>query len=166
MGLSANQPARPDPAARLLAKRRQLRSPLARAGFVWLTALDLWLSNLRRVAWPLLRGQVVIADRYVLDAAAELGQILDHPAPGRLAAMRLLRALSPRPDVAYLLEVPPQVAACRAEGAEAEELLAAQAGLCRDLARSWGAQVVANDAPFEEVSARIVREVLRLYYRG
>mgnify|MGYP005844662529 CR=1 FL=1 len=154
------------PEERLAARRRQLRSPLLRAGFTWLSALDLWLGYLRQVAWPLWRGQVIVADRYVLDAAAELGQLLGHPAPERLVAVRLLRALSPRPHLACLLEVPPELAASRSSVAESAGLLAEQARTRRRLAALWGVRVVDGSRPFIEVSAEIERDALRCYYAG
>ena len=153
------------PQERLAARRGQLRSPLLRAGFVWLMALDLWLGYLRQIVWPLWRGRIVLADRYILDAAAELGQILNHPAPQRLWAIRVLRFLSPRPHQAYLLEVPAQVAAARSATAEAPELLAEQAALQRALAAEWGVVVVDNSQPFDLVGGRLARDILRPYGR-
>lgn len=153
------------PQDRLAARRRQIRSPLLRAGFVWLTALDLWLQYLGKVAWPLWRGEVVVADRYVLDAVAELGQVLNHPAPESLWAMRLLRFFSPRPDRAYLLEVPPSVAAGRAAAPEAADLLAEQAALRRVLAARWQVEIVNNHRPFADTSAELASDALRRYYR-
>ncbi len=48
------------------------RHPLVRAAWPWLVALELGATYLARIGWPLLRGEVVVVDRYLLSALAEL----------------------------------------------------------------------------------------------
>ena len=68
---------------------------------------------LARRSWPtLLRGGVVICDRYVLDSAVHLHFHFGE-AQGYGPQLALLRALTPRPDLAYLLDVTPEVATSR-----------------------------------------------------
>jgi thymidylate kinase len=97
----------------------------------------------------------------------ELGILREDPVFERTldTTMRLLRALSPRPQCAYLLQVPAEAAAQRSAAPEDAALLAEQAALRSKIAAAWGVQIVDNSAPFDEVSAGITRETLRRYYR-
>ena len=76
-------------------RRRALRNPLVR--HVWLATVtaDLLWQYTRRVRLPLLRGRVVICDRYVYDALAD---IADVAGSNRGLLCRLLVALSPKPS--------------------------------------------------------------------
>ncbi len=142
------------------------RRPLVRRVWPWVIALDLWGQYLARVAWPLLRGWVVIADRYVADAQAEVAAYLEAAGEGHVPpALRLLERLSPRPAVAFLLDVPPNVAASRKTGQESEAFLAGQAAWYRRLAqaRRWHVLDAAQD--LEAISGETVRLTLLRYYR-
>ena len=76
-------------------RRRALRNPLVRQ--VWLATVtaDLVWQYTRRVRLPLLRGRVVICDRYVYDALADIAAVTGGSS-GLLC--RLLVALSPKPS--------------------------------------------------------------------
>ncbi|MBN1401104.1 MAG: nucleotidyltransferase family protein, partial [Anaerolineae bacterium] len=58
-------------------KRRWLRDPLLRTGWIGVTLADLVLRYGMQVAWPSLRGDVVIGDRYLQDALVELAVLTD-----------------------------------------------------------------------------------------
>jgi len=97
-------------------RRSMLRNPIARWGWAAVVVVDLLIRYWRRVAWPLWRGRIVVADRYVADAVAELDAYLDRKDSRRSWAGRLLSALSPRPDMVFLLDLPAEVAAHRMTG--------------------------------------------------
>lgn len=142
------------------------RRPVVRRVWPWVIALDLWGQYLTRVAWPLLRGWVVIADRYVADAQAEVAAYLEAAGEGRVPpALRLLERLSPRPAVAFLLDVPPNVAARRRAGQESEAFLAGQAGWYRRLAQARRWHVLDATQDLETISGEAVRLTLLRYYR-
>lgn len=142
------------------------RRPWVRRLWPWLLALDLWRAYLASVAWPLLRGWVVIADRYVADAQAEVAAYLETAGtPGLPLALRLLERASPRPAARFLLDVPAAVAADRAAGEEQTGFLARQVACYRDLAAKHGAFVLDAARPQEELSSEMVRIVLLRYYR-
>lgn len=142
------------------------RRPVVRVVWPWVIALDLWRQYLTRVAWPLLCGWVVIADRYVADAQAEVAAYLEAAGEGRVPfALRLLERLSPRPAIAFLLDVPPDVAACRKAGQESEAFLARQAAWYRRLAQTRGWHVLDAAEPLDAIAGETVRLTLLRYYR-
>lgn len=141
--------------------------PAVRLFWPWALALDLWRQYLPRVAWPLMRGWVVIADRYTADAVAEVEAYLAAAGhPGSPVALRLLGILSPRPICAYLLRVPPELAAERKGGAESGVFLAAQAEAYDQLVARGRLVPLENSQDFDSVSSTLVRRVLTRYYRS
>lgn len=107
-----------------------------------------------RMTWPhLLRGRVVVCDRYLLDSNVFLlhGYGEDR---GYLVQLTLLRVLSPRPRAAYLIDVPAAVAASRQpERTVAEN--AERARLYRSLAAEGGVEVIDGELPVDEVAGTI-----------
>jgi thymidylate kinase len=141
----------------------RFRQPLVRALWPWLITCELSVSYLARVRWPLLRGEVVVADRYVLSALMELGARLDRPDIARTPAARLLRLTTPVPGRAYWLDVPTEVALARKEGREAPDFLRRQAELLPELAEGSAAVRTDGTQPADAISDRIITETLRGY---
>ena len=142
-------------AASVERKRTWLQRPLLRAGWLWLVTLDLVLRYWAQVAWPLLRGRVVISDRYTYDALVELAVLSGSERVLRSAAARVLRALTPRPRRAYLLDASPQRALARKPD-ETLDYLAEQAEAYRGVAPAWGLEIVNTDVDFAAASDRLV----------
>ena len=94
-------------------RARRFRHPLARRLWPWLILFDLTWTYCRAVRWPLLRGHVVICDRYVPDALAECGAWLGDDRVERRWPGRLLWMLNPRARHAFYLDVAPAVARAR-----------------------------------------------------
>jgi dTMP kinase len=101
--------ARDEAGKRAFLKRRRLR-----AFWTWMIALEQALS-LARVRWPLLLGRTVICDRWIFDTLADLAG----RTPGGAEALRASRAASflisavPSPDLAFLIDIDPEVAHAR-----------------------------------------------------
>jgi thymidylate kinase len=152
------------------AKRRFLRSPLRRAVWTWIVVLE-QAAALQRLRLLRLLGRTVVADRYVLDALADLTArapaAREAPVPGRAAA--LLLGAVPAPDTAFLIEVPPDVAHARKEDRTSLESR-------RDLAAAYAAIAAAappgasaagpfirldGSRPFEEMAGGAVEAALR-----
>jgi thymidylate kinase len=140
------------------------RHPLARAVWPWLIVLELGLVYQRRVRWPLWRGDVVVADRYVLSALTDLGARLGQAAVNRTAAGRLLLWLAPRPQHTFWFDVPPELALARKAGAESAAMLLRQTAVIRSLAAELGVTQLDATAPLAEISDGLVTEVLRGYF--
>ena len=150
----------------LQSRRAMLRSPLVRWAWQWVVVLDLLVRYWLRVGWPLLRGEVVIADRYVDDALADLAVHLGWQYPERTAAGRVLRMLSPRPYMTYILDLPAEMAAARMAGEKREsvEHLRQLGAIYQRLAQ--GAHVVEVDAqrPLEDIADWVVHRTLTRYF--
>jgi thymidylate kinase len=141
------------------------RSPVG--AFVWSLAsvLDLLAVYTLRVRIPLLRGTIVIADRYVADAAVEMRQALGPRSRLAEPLVGLLRRLAPRPDLAYLVDADPDEAAVRAVDVESPEVLRQARALFAAEVRGGHVEVLAADAPFIDVNDAVVRKTLRTYFR-
>lgn len=159
-----------DTAASLERRRRRLRNPAVRFGWLTYHLAGLVLRynlQVRLKRW--LRG-VVICDRYLYDAAVEIGASLpDHPGLSRWAGGALIR-LCPRPDVAWLLDVPASLGVERqadeSRSAAAREELSRQRLKYLSLAGTCGLKVITTDGEPQEATSRVVRETLLAYYDG
>ncbi len=154
---------RTDTAAREKARAAMFGHPLVRRAWPWLVALELGAAYFARVRWPLWRGEVVVAERYVLTALIEAAARLDRPGIAASVPGRLLRLLAPRPGAAYWLDLPPAVALARKGGDESAEFLAAQAAHAPALAATLRSRRIDATLPLDVVSDRIVTETLRNY---
>jgi thymidylate kinase len=158
--------------AKVEMRRQQLRSPWKRWAWSWLTAGELLLQYTWRVTLPLLRGRIVICDRYVDDALADWSAYFGEQAVEKRLAARLLRALTPRPRRAYWLDVPAEVAQSRSPDGLPGPLVDAQSAAYRRRA-----DVGPTRLPFphalqrldgrrarEEISDQVVFETLSAYF--
>ncbi|HXG41157.1 MAG TPA: nucleotidyltransferase family protein [Dehalococcoidia bacterium] len=126
-------------------------------------ALDV-LVSLAWHAWlPRLLGKVVVCDRYTYDAAAEILSRLGGGGPLATLALRLLLALAPRPDHAFLLDVPPEVASARGDEAAPPSVLAAQRDIYLRLAREHRLWVVDTSGEGRDPRDLVTLAVLRDY---
>ncbi len=151
-------------AAREANRVREFRHPVVRALWPWLIAAELGVQYQWRIRWPLWRGEVVVADRYLLSAFTDLAARLERPEIAHTAAGRVLRWLAPRPRHAFWFDVPPEVALARKAGAESPVLLAAQAAALRPLAAELAATRVDATAPLAEINDPLVAVILRSYF--
>jgi dTMP kinase len=160
----ADPPILPAAGDRFELQQRRFRSSLLRWGYRWLTAAELLMFYGRRVRWPLLRGRVVICDRYVFDALADWAAYFNDQSIGLGSAARILGALSPRPHLAYWVDVSPAVVVRRQEDRMSENFLMAQADVYRRLSESLGLRRLDGHQSWEALSEEIARQVLTLYF--
>jgi len=76
-----------------------------RALWPWTVALELLLTYAFRVRIPLLLKQIVVCDRYMLDASVDLCMRLGGTDPRPLLPWQLLLRLAPTPDLHVVLDV-------------------------------------------------------------
>jgi thymidylate kinase len=155
-----------------------LRNPLVRQVWMATVVADLVWRYTRRVRLPLIVGRVVICDRYVYDALADIA-VATGSNGGFLP--RLLVALSPKPSrldvqhcngitpapgghAAFLLSVPPDVAVSRRQGELSQATAEETAGIYRSLAGRYALTLLDNNRPFAEVSDPLVRSVVGSYF--
>jgi dTMP kinase len=103
----------------------------------------------------LARGRVVVFDRSPLDLAVRM-QVL-YRANIR-AQRRLIQLTAPRPDVAFLLDIPAEVSLTRKQDVWAPTQLVEQASLYRELAPGFGVRPIDGQRPPDEIAAEIARE--------
>jgi len=154
--------------ARVRARKEQLRSPWKRWAWSWLTVGELLARYTWRVTLPLLRGRVVICDRYVDDALADWSGYFGEEAVEKRLAARVLRALTPRPRFSFWLDVPTQVARSRSPDGLPADLLDAQSATYSRWAdpgvSAQALQRLDGTQGWEEISDRVVYEVLGAYF--
>lgn len=144
-------------------------SPAARSGAamaVWglLSTADfiLWLFHVR---WRLIRGDVVIADRYLCDFDVELSLRLHANPSYRTWLMRTVSLVAPTPTEAFLLRIG-AIAARRRASPDSGDLEAEDAvRLYDEKAPLYGLTVLDANLPFESMSALIERQSLRTYFQ-
>jgi thymidylate kinase len=158
--------------AKVEMRRQQLRSPWKRWAWSWLTAGELLLQYTWRVTLPLLRGRIVICDRYVDDALADWSAYFGEAAVEKRLAARVLHALTPRPRRAYWLDVPAEVAQSRSPDGLPGHLVDAQSAAYRRWADAGATRLPFPHAlqrldgrrAWEEMSDQVVYETLSAYF--
>lgn len=166
-GESAGAAAPGDAAGREDEREQSFRHPWVRRLWPWLILVDLTWTYLRRVRWPLLRGRVVITDRYVTDALAEAGARIGDAQVADSPAGRLLRALNPRPDRSYYLALEPAAARQRQTPNSRQgtpQLAERQIGVYNRLLEKEYVQAVDGGLPPDVISDLIVYTTLTDYF--
>jgi thymidylate kinase len=114
-------------------------------------ALEQQIPAIRCVA----RGRVVVFDRSPLDLAVRM-QVLYRV--NIEAQRRLVGLTAPRPDVAFLLDIPAEVSLTRKHDVWSAIQLEEQASLYRELAPGFGVRRIDGQRPPDEIAAEIARE--------
>jgi thymidylate kinase len=129
--------------------------------FAWSMAITLQFTyRLARAIWPqLARGRVVVCDRYMLDSWVYLLYKFGDYRRYRIQ-LAILRAVSPKPRHAYLLDVPGAIASAR-KGDFLPERNEHRAELYRARVADLGLRRLDGTRPPEELSAEVAREVWR-----
>jgi thymidylate kinase len=129
---------------------------------VWVTVVALaHASAQRRSTRRLLApGRIVVCDRYTLDAAVQLRFRYGETRRFRFQTW-LLQRFSPRPLLAYFVDVPPETAWRRKPEQYDPDALERQARLYREACASLGARRVDGERPREELCAALAEEAWR-----
>jgi dTMP kinase len=128
-----------------------------------LTAVELLLHYARSVTLPLVLGRVVICDRYIYDAFADWAAYFGERAE-RSGAARLLRLLSPRPELAYWLQVPTHLAQSRSTDLLLESFVDSQTAAYERMTREHGLRRVEGSRDEEELADELAYQVLGRYF--
>lgn len=147
------------------------RSRFVRAIWGYFLFVDQLLFFAREIYPELLRGKVVCIDRYVLDQIVEMRY--DGLYNRRVAS--LLERFLPTPDVAFLMDVPPEEAMRRKDDTQemldrlridvsAEEYLADRRGLYLETVDESRTVVVDTTRPVSETHEKIAERVLSAYF--
>lgn len=136
--------------------RQQIRRRSRLVTFVWSLLVTLH-ATLRtgRVIWPaVLRGRVVVCDRYVLDSAVHLRYEYGERHRYRLHT-RLLRLAGPAP-LALFLDLPAEVASVRKDDYGVTENTR-RAAIYRAMAERLGARRIDAELPRDQICAQAAR---------
>lgn len=123
----------------------------------------LWLFGIR---WRLLRGDVVIADRYQSDFEVETRLKLWRYPWLTNALARCLSFVAAKPRAAFLLELDADTARQRATPDSGDVDPPEQISLYGQMAEKYRLIRVDAGGSYEEVSAQVIREALRSYMRS
>jgi glycosyltransferase involved in cell wall biosynthesis/thymidylate kinase len=142
----------------------RLKNPLIRFFWSYLVAADMVWAYFCHVRLPMLWGRVVICDRYACDAAVEMECSLPpHDRINRMA-IKLMLALTPRPNIAYFLDIPDRVSAGRkSENTDMDYLQLQREAYCR-LVKRYNMRVKNTDGDFRTIADEISSETLNDYY--
>jgi thymidylate kinase len=111
-----------------------------------------------RIAVHVVRGRIVICDRYSLDSAVHLLHRYGDTRAVR-SQIALISLLSPPARRAYLLEVAPEVALRRKADRWTLDQLRRRFHLYRELQDAFGAQRLNAEQPQAQLAAEIARDV-------
>jgi thymidylate kinase len=137
--------------------RLRRRSGLLTFGWTMTITLQFAYRIARATLPQLARGRVVVCDRYTLDSWVYLlYKFGDHRR--YTLQMAILRALSPKPGHAYLLDLPPAVASAR-KSDFVPERNERRAGLYLERLDRLGIRRLDGTRPADEVSAEVAAEV-------
>jgi thymidylate kinase len=94
-------------------KQAVYRTGRTRLIWGWLVTCEQIVQAAVQVRWQRLRGRGLVAERYVPDTLADLTEKFADPDYPRRLAARVLRWLTPRPDLIVLLDLPGDAAFAR-----------------------------------------------------
>jgi thymidylate kinase len=123
---------------------------------VWcfLTQLDNFMKTTIKLIIPLVLGYTIICDRYTLDLLVEGMADLHDPPTSRRLGYKILRLL-PHPNIAFFIDVSPEVAFGRKPDLPSLEHFAERVGLYRELCRTLDEEVLDGRKSREEIRGKI-----------
>ena len=157
-----------DIASSLARRRRRLRNPMMRASWLTVNLIQYIARCNLHVRVPRLLSTVVVCDRYTYDAIVEIQASLPDGSRWSQRAGWLVARLCPQPNVAWLLDVGPEVSVERKAERGPNEAVCAELERQRSdfqaLASANRLRIVATSVDPEETCTEIVRETLLTYY--
>ncbi len=142
---------------------RAIDSRWVRAAYRWVMALELLLFYSRQVTVPLLLGKVVICDRYIYDHMADWVDRLGNARAYDSLPARLLRLVVPRPDEAFLLDVPAEIVLARRQDEKLPQSIENRIAALRYLSERYGLRRLDASRPPDQVAQQLIDSVLVHY---
>ncbi|MBI2857787.1 MAG: hypothetical protein HYX90_01810 [Chloroflexi bacterium] len=109
---------------------------------------------------PLLLGHSVVCDRYLFDAVVTHAANLDYPDAKIRATIRKLLRLLPKPDVAFLIDLPEQVALSRKDDVPGLDYLTRRRRIYLEIAREYGMEVLDGTRDIAYLQERMRSRIL------
>jgi dTMP kinase len=144
-------------------RRERLRNPVIRFIWSYVAAADILISYFLQVRLPLFFGRIVVCDRYIFDAAAEMEcSLMPNDRLSRLA-IKLMLALAPKPDFAYLLDISEETYVQRRDDTDID-YLRQQRKAYAELAQRYELRIKRTDQGTDRVTNEITSEVITPYF--
>jgi thymidylate kinase len=144
-------------------KRAGMRKLRWTHGIYFLLMLVDYLPQvLYKVSWQKLRGRNVICDRYFYDLILDYGAHVNAPVERVLQLAQRVSFLFPRPDLNYLVAVPPEVALNRKTDIPSRSYLEERAHLYEVLGHQFGGKVLDGTLELERNCAAIMDDMDKL----
>jgi Mrp family chromosome partitioning ATPase len=134
-------------------------SQLLRALLPWSLLVDAALAAAVRVYWPLVRGQTVVCERFVLDMVVDLALGCGDPGLGERVPGRLYARLLPRGSRVVILDLDLATTISRRPTLAFDRQLGRRLALYRQLAGAVGVPLVTAGGSIDSVSAAVRREL-------
>jgi len=144
------------------------KSKILRKIWAYLTILDFAYFHLFKIKPHLIKGKVIICDRYIYDHIADLL----HDGLYNDKAVKLLLKLIPNPNLSFIFDVPVSAAMVRKPDTQdvlniwrfeesAEEYLNEQRGNYLKVAKKLGIEVIDSTTDFKELNNKIFNEIIK-----
>ena len=124
-----------------------------------LTQLDNFMKTTIKLIIPLILGYTIICDRYVLDLLVEGMADLHDSSTSKRLGYRLLKLL-PRPDIAFFIDVNPQVAFSRKPDLPSLTHFIERVQLYRELSKAMEEKVLDGGGTRDRIRDEIYRRIL------
>ncbi|MGB2936574.1 MAG: hypothetical protein WBD05_00010 [Phycisphaerae bacterium] len=140
------------------------KSRLLRCLWPPIAVADYLLRQYAALLWAFVRGRVVIADRYHIDALVDLAMRCGPEVLGR-RWLRMVMGLLPKARPAFVLQVPQETLRRRRSDDYIEGISDRQLGYYRKASELMGGVAVPAERSPDDVAEEMAREVLRRFYR-
>jgi len=129
--------------------------------------ISLNFAYLFRIWLPLVRGKVVICDRYVYDSLVDIASLFDRSDFQKGIINKMLLGLWPKPDISFFCDVPIETARERVENLKStfpEEFLMKRFGLYYLMSSSLNFISINCQSKTEEIQKAVIGKVLNTYF--
>ena len=134
-------------------KRHRIMSRIY--GAIWI--LDYSIQSLLKVAIPCIFSKVLVVDRYIFDVAINLSLTMDASEQSIWKRINLLLKINPKPDMAFLVDVPQEIAFARKNDIPHIEYLRERRAMYLNVASKFNMHILDGTNSIEELSAGIIR---------
>ena len=141
-------------------KGRVLKNPRLSALYHCLALTDYIIQAAFRIRLPLAFGRNVICDRYIYDLVTGIGVIQDYPVDKTLALLRRCLAFVPKPDLAFLVDVPEPLAYERKADIISLGFLSVRRNMYLQMARQEGMTILDGTQDRAELKQLVTTTVL------
>lgn len=128
-----------------------------------INTIEMGIFYFFNVKLPLLFGKVVIADRYIFDSIVDLENLNNNIKFNRIL-YRILKKITPSPDIAFFLKVNSEVIIKRLNNETIEELTK-KSHLYNQLLKHEDFFIIENSDNFDNVSEKIVKVALSDFFK-